>query len=97
MLKTQKIGRYTVTQMGPLQAARLRFHIKNLASLDLPELDDTTRYNFALLAACTEPAITWEEYTQTSMAELGPLTSAVEELNADMAQGATTPQAKKKR
>jgi hypothetical protein len=98
MLNTVKIGRFTVSQMGPLQAARLRLHLKNLDAANLPEeVDDVTRYNYALLAACTEPFISWQEYTETFMGELAPLTAAVEELNADMAQAGAGAEAKKKR
>jgi hypothetical protein len=98
MLKTQQIGKYTVTQMGPLQAARLRLHVRNLEAANLPvEVDDVTKYNYALLAACADPLITWAEYVEMTMMELAPLTAAVEELNAEMAQAATSPQAKKKR
>ena len=98
-LKTATIGNYTVSQMGPLQAARLRLHLKNLDALALGEdVDDLTRYNYALLAACVEPVITWGEYVEMPMAEIGPLAAAVEQLNADMVTPTDdTPQAKKKR
>ena len=97
MLKTKQVGAYTITQMGPLEGARLRLHLRNLETMNLPaEVDEQTRYNWALIAACVTPFISWADYISTPMSETNPLAVAAEDLNADMVTGDTPEQAKKK-
>jgi hypothetical protein len=94
MLKTKQVGKYTCTQMGPLESIRLRAHAKNIDALKITDEELLAERNsWAFMAACVTPFISWEEYIQTPMAELKLIIDALNDLNEGFEDG---PQTKKK-
>lgn len=85
-LKTVAIGKYTVSQIGPLESARLRLfqrQIEPLVSKDDEAMTEALN-EWALVAACTMPMIPRDEYFGMPLSETMPLVNAVEELNGDL-------------
>lgn len=93
MLKTKQVGKYTVTEMGPLEQTRMRLYLRNAEKrmthpvtkerIDDPELEETLQ-NWAGAACCVTPSIDFDEWMQTSLSVIVPILEAVEEVNADM-------------
>ena len=103
MLKTKQVGKYTVSQRGPLQNCRVRvFHARVEKLFHVPQKDEElsdeqVAYNDFLLnwvavAACTEPLITLEQFG--SDPDLDEVVLAVDEVNE--IQTGDGPQSKKK-
>lgn len=85
MLQTKTIDRYTVSQMGPLESARLRLFQRQIEPLIKgDEVMAEALNEWALVAACTVPFIPRDEYLQMPLSETMPLVQAVEELNSDL-------------
>jgi hypothetical protein len=103
-LKTKQVGKYTVSQVGTLESARMRVFTdekeRYLAVLkkDGKEIPDElllTLEEWVSFAACIMPKITIEEYLQTPIVELTSLGDALQEVN-DNGLPVTVPSKKKK-
>jgi hypothetical protein len=81
MLKTEQVGRYTVSQIGPLQGTRLRLFQRQLSEMKDDAETIEALGDWAVLAACVSPFISREEYLQTPVQELQPLMEAMERVN----------------
>lgn len=83
MLKTKKIGKYTVTQAGMLHAVRRVNMFKELQGL-VKKYDEETLTALAIypnIAGCIDPKISIKAFMQMTETELNDLTMAVMELN----------------
>lgn len=84
-LKIIAVGKYTVSQIGPLESARLRLFQRQIEPLVSDDEAMTEALNeWALVAACTMPMIPRDEYFGMPLSETMPLVEAVEELNGDL-------------
>lgn len=100
-LKTKQIGNYTISQMGALEGVRLRLFQRQNAELEKKQAEPDPAWveamsEWALLAACTTPHITREQYLATPITELQPIMDALGDLNADMFGTGVEQQSKKK-
>lgn len=84
-LKTIAVGNYTVSQMGPLESARLRLFQRKIEPLITDdEAMNETLNEWALVAACTTPLIERDAYLQMPLSETQLIVKAVEDLNGDL-------------
>lgn len=96
MLKTKQVGKYTISQIGPLQASNLRI-FQARAEKEPDEGRKAALSEWAVLAACTSPYISETEYLDTPVQELQPLMEAMEEVNTAFIPGGEPQPSKKKR
>jgi hypothetical protein len=96
MLKTKQVGIYTVSEAGMLQAVRRVGMLKQLET-NPPDSDDERQalQMWAVVAGCTIPIISRDEFLQIPETELDVLVQAVQEMNPHWF-GMEPEQAKKK-
>jgi hypothetical protein len=109
MLQTRKIGEYTVTEAGPLEAARVMKNAQKYQALidaaqakDAEVSDDEYEFLQALaiwptIASCTSPQISIDEWMQIPLTTIAQLREAAEILNPSWFVALTPDQEKKTR
>lgn len=85
MLKTKQVGKYTVSQAGPREEARMIAYSKRVESIEVEdEADREALTQWAYVAAVTRPIIPLEDYLNTPAVELREILEAVAETNGDV-------------